>query len=197
MVWLVTIWKQKHHMSKLYLTPAVPHVIDKANEVKFRTNMGRPCHRICIAIVVHKVGGTVEPQELMDHLNICAPQVKTVQVPSLHLVTSRPTCWVQPGVKQVARQENRQGNMLLQTSSLQSSGEEVHGVLLNSVLHRTVIKFLNSQINLDPLKEGNSGCSTVGGKWFHGQCCTFLILSSSLVSIHFQQTLEKQLTLHS
>lgn len=51
MVWLVTVWKQKHHMSKLYLVPAVPHVIDKANELKFRTNMGSPYHSICIATV--------------------------------------------------------------------------------------------------------------------------------------------------
>lgn len=42
MAWLVTVWKQKYHMSKPHLIPALPPNLDKANDVKFRRNMAAP-----------------------------------------------------------------------------------------------------------------------------------------------------------
>ena len=54
--------------------------------------------------------------------------------------------------------------MLLQTGSLHPLGEEVLGVLMNSVLPRTTIKLKNSQVNLNPSKEKDAGYSTVRGE---------------------------------
>lgn len=49
MVWLVTVWKQKYHMSKPHLIPALPPILDKENEAKFRSNVDSPSHEMCRA----------------------------------------------------------------------------------------------------------------------------------------------------
>lgn len=46
MVWLVTGWKQKYHMSEPHLTPALPPIVDKENEVRSRSNVGSPRHEV-------------------------------------------------------------------------------------------------------------------------------------------------------
>lgn len=50
MVWLVTGWKQKYRMSEPQLPPPLPPILDKENEVKFRSNVGSPYHGSCTAI---------------------------------------------------------------------------------------------------------------------------------------------------
>lgn len=52
---------------------------------------------------------------------------------------------------------------LLQTSGLRFRGEDVLGVLMNSGVLRTVIKFKSFQFDLNPSKGKNTGCSIVRG----------------------------------
>lgn len=72
MAWLVTAWKQKYHMSKPHLISAPPSILDKANEVKFRSNTGSPYHKSQSGCV--RIGRTAGPQRPRDHLSISAPQ---------------------------------------------------------------------------------------------------------------------------
>lgn len=161
MVWLVTIWRQKYHMSKSHLIPALPPVLDKENEVQEQHGQPLPWDLQSQSGCV-RIGGTVEPQRLSDPLSISAPRRKTMQLISLYLFNSRPTRWVQTGVKHVARHGGRWMHKLLQARSLESCGKNVLGVLKNSISSRTMIKILNSHVNLNISKAKNSGCSTVG-----------------------------------
>lgn len=109
-----------------------------------------------------RIRGTAETQGLSDHLRISAPRRRTMQLLSLYLFNSRPTPWVQTGVKHVARHGGRWIYKLLQARNLESCGKNVLVVLKNSVSDRTMIKILYSHDNLSISKEKNSGCSTVG-----------------------------------
>lgn len=72
MVWLVTGWKQKYHMSKPHLPAALPPIPDKENKIKFKNSAGSPYLGTCRA-TVDSCG--LEGSRLTELLSICTPQV--------------------------------------------------------------------------------------------------------------------------
>lgn len=79
MVWLVTVWKQKYHMSKPHRIPALPPILDKENEVQKQRGQPLPRDLQSQSGLVW-LRGRAEPQRPSDHLSISAPRRKTMQL---------------------------------------------------------------------------------------------------------------------
>ena len=138
----------------------------------------------------HVAGGILGLHRLMDYVNIQVPQVQITQLPSLHVSNGRPCCWVQPGVKQVASLRRKWVKKLLQRGRCSGSSNELRSTQNND-------KILKFPVWFEFFKGKEHWMfNSQGRKWFHGVCCSFLILSSSLVRIHFRKTFKKQLSLH-